>query len=236
MIVTIIFMIINISLIIGVPIYLKKVNKMYSFKTQDKDKKKYKRKDIKNIWGIENIKDGIITVGSSHSIIIELGSIEYRLLNEEEQNNIDSSLSRIAKTFEYQTQFFSTIERIDTTSKADDIRNNISKQKNEKIREYGESIIEYLEDIMLEENLYVRKNYLIVTSNEAYLDSKSNLRGFYDEVRNSLLDIKISAKLLNDIDIIELIHRELNKDANEKIRNIIEKGGLEFYVEAENKK
>ena len=236
MIVTIIFMIINISLIIGVPIYLKKVNKMYSFKTQEKDKQKYKRKDIKNIWGIENIKDGIITVGSSHSIIIELGSIEYRLLNEEEQNNIDSSLSRIAKTFEYQTQFFSTIERIDTTSKADDIRNNISKQKNEKIREYGESIIEYLEDIMLEENLYVRKNYLIVTSNEAYLDSKSNLRGFYDEVRNSLLDIKISAKLLNDIDIIELIHRELNKDANEKIRNIIEKGGLEFYVEAENKK
>ena len=68
------------------------------------------------------------------------------------------------------------------------------------------------------------------------MDSKSNLRGFYDEVRNSLLDIKISAKLLNDIDIIELIHRELNKDANEKIRNIIEKGGLEFYVEAENKK
>ena len=71
---------------------------------------------------------------------------------------------KISKTFKNQVQFFSTIEKIDTSYKIEEIRNNINKQKNSNIKEYGESIIEYLENIMQEENLYVRKNYNIINS------------------------------------------------------------------------
>lgn len=235
MAITIIFMLASICLIILLPIYLRKKNRMYSLRTEEKVNLKKQKKNIKTIWGIGEIKDGILTVNNRHSIIIELGSIEYRLLNDIEQNNIDNNLIKIAKTFTNQTQFFSTIEKIDTTEKIETIRNIIEKQKNSNIKEYGESIIEYLENIMQEDNLYVRKNYLIITSNEVYEKAERELKEYYEDLRYSLSNIKVTTRLLSDIDIIELLHRELNKNSNEQLRNIIKKGGLDFYVEAKSK-
>lgn len=177
----------------------------------------------------------MLTINNSHSIVIELGSIEYRLLNDEEQNNIDNNLKKIAKTFTNQTQFFSTIEKIDTTDKIENIRENIEKQRNNNIKEYGKSIIEYLDNIMQEDDLYVRKNYLIITSFEPYDKAERELKEYYDDLRYSLSNIKVTARLLSDMDIIELIYRELNKNSNEQLRNIIKKGGLDFYVQSESK-
>lgn len=228
MIITIISILASIGLIIFLPIYLRKKNKMYNLRAEEKSKLKKQRKNIKTIWGIEEIKDGILTVNNKHSIIIELGSIEYKLLNDEEQNNIDNSLIKLAKTFTNQTQFFSTIEKIDTTDKIETIRENIEKQKNINIKAYGESIIEYLDNIMQEDNLYVRKNYLIVTSNEAYEKAERELKEYYEELKYSFAGIKVTVRLLEDTDIIELVYRELNKNSSEQLGNIIKKGGLEF--------
>lgn len=235
MIITIIFMLASICLIIILPIYLKKNNKMYNLGTQEKVNIKKQMKNIKTIWGIEEIKNQILTINNSHSIIIELGSIEYRLLNDEEQNNIDNNLRKIAKTFTNQTQFFSTIEKIDTTDKIENIRENIDKQRNSNIKEYGKSIIDYLDSIMQEDDLYVRKNYLIVTSFEPYDKAERELKEYYDDLRYSLSNIKVTTKLLSDMDIVELVYRELNKNSNEQLRNIIKKGGLDFYVKSKSK-
>lgn len=235
MIITIIFMLASIFLIIILPIYLKKNNKMYNLGTQEKVSIKKQMKNIKTIWGIEEIKNQMLTINNSHSIIIELGSIEYRLLNDEEQNNIDNNLRKIAKTFTNQTQFFSTIEKIDTTDKIENIRENIDKQRNSNIKEYGKNIIEYLESIMQEDDLYVRKNYLIVTSFEPYDKAELELKEYYDDLRYSLSNIKVTTKLLSDMDIVELVYRELNKNSNEQLRNIIKKGGLDFYVKSKSK-
>lgn len=228
-------MLASIFLIIILPIYLKKNNKMYNLGTQEKVSIKKQMKNIKTIWGIEEIKNQMLTINNSHSIIIELGSIEYRLLNDEEQNNIDNNLRKIAKTFTNQTQFFSTIEKIDTTDKIENIRENIDKQRNSNIKEYGKSIIEYLESIMQEDDLYVRKNYLIVTSFEPYDKAERELKEYYEDLRYSLSNIKVTTKLLSDMDIVELVYRELNKNSNEQLRNIIKKGGLDFYVKSKSK-
>ena len=228
MVITIFFMLASICLIIILPIYLRKKNRMYNLGTQEKTNIKKQRKNIKTIWGIEEIKNQMLTINNSHSIVIELGSIEYRLLNDEEQNNIDNNLKKIAKTFTNQTQFFSTIEKIDTTDKIENIRENIEKQRNN-------NIIEYLDNIMQEDDLYVRKNYLIITSFEPYDKAERELKEYYDDLRYSLSNIKVTARLLSDMDIIELIYRELNKNSNEQLRNIIKKGGLDFYVQSESK-
>lgn len=235
MVITIFFMLASICLIIILPIYLRKKNRMYNLGTQEKPNIKKQRKNIKTIWGIEEIKNQMLTINNSHSIVIELGNIEYRLLNDEEQNNIDNNLKKIAKTFTNQTQFFSTIEKIDTTDKIENIRENIEKQRNNNIKEYGKSIIEYLDNIMQEDDLYVRKNYLIITSFEPYDKAERELKEYYDDLRYSLSNIKVTARLLSDMDIIELIYRELNKNSNEQLRNIIKKGGLDFYVQSESK-
>ncbi len=235
MIVTIIFGIASISLLIFTPIYVKKKNRLYSFKPTQKGNLKKQRKNIKSIWGIDRIKDGIISINGKQSIIIELGSIEYKLLNDEEQNNIDNNLIKLAKTFTKQIQFFSTTEKIDTSDKVESIRLNLDKQKDENIREYGNSIIEYLENIMQEDNLYVRKNYCIIESNEPFEKAKADLEKYYSDFKYSLSSIRVKTRKLTDIEIIEFINRELNKNQNESVKEIIKKGGLDLYVQAENK-
>lgn len=235
MAIAIFFMLASIGLAIFLPIYIRAKNKMYNHDTKEKITFKRNKKNIKNVWGIEKIKDNILTIDNKCSIIIELGSIEYRLLNEKEQDNIDNNLIKIAKTFTYQTQFFSTIEKIDTTDKILNIKENIEKQKNKYVKEYGKSIIEYLNNIMQEENLYVRKNYLVVTSDEAFEKATLELKEFYDDLKYSFASIKVPIKLLDDMDIVELIYRELNKNANENLKNIINGGGLDFYVKAKGK-
>ncbi len=231
MITSILFIIASISTIIFATIYVKKKNRLYSLKSQEKVKGKKRKKNIKTIWGIDDIKDSILTINGKHSVIIELGSIEYRLLNDEEQNNVDNSLTNISKTFSYETQFFSTIKKIDTTDKIEDIRKRLDKQKNEKISEYGQNIIEYLQNIMQEDNLYVRKNYLIITSNEDYQKAQIDLKEFYNGLKYNLSNIRITSKMLSNQEIIELIYRELNKNCYEKIEDIIQEGGLDFYVQ-----
>lgn len=232
MLITMFFIIASIGLIVFTVVYSKKKKQFYNLVTNEKVKSRQMKKNIKTIWGIDNIKNGIITVNSKHSIIIELGSIEYKLLNEEEQNNIDSSLIKLAKTFNFQTQFFSTIEKIDTTNKIEEIEKNLDKQKNSKMREYGESIIEYLANIMQEENLYVRKNYLIITSNQSLEKAEMELKETFNNIQYQLYNIRVMTKMLSDEDILELIYRELNKNSNMKIDNIMKKGGLDFYVKA----
>ena len=67
------------------------------------------------------------------------------------------------------------------------------------------------------------------------LPKDAELEEFFQNLKYSLAGIKVSARLLSDMEIIELIHRELNKNTNDKIKNIIEEGGLDFYVEAKSK-
>ncbi len=235
MVITIFFALASISLVIFVPIYVRRKNDLYKTKQREKLNLKKQKKNIKNIWGIDNISNYIFNVNNKYLMILELGSIEYKLMNEQEQDNIDNNLIKIARTFTNQVQFFSTIERIDTSDKVEKIRENINRQKNETIKEYGESIIEYLENIMQEENLYVRKNYLILQSTEAYNKAIMDLMEIYEELRYSFSVIKIKVTLVKDLDIVELIYRELNRGSTEKIRKIIQEGGMKFYVNAKSK-
>ncbi len=236
MVITIFFMFISVVVIIGTTIYVKKNNRFYNFKLEEKTNLRKQKKNIKEIWGIDVIKNGVITVQGQHSIIIEMGSIEYRLLNEMEQESIDNTLVNISKTMTYKMQFFSTVVKVDTREKIKEIRNNIQKQKNINMIEYGESIIEYLENIMQQEDLYVRKNYLIVSSFEEREKAECRLKEFYNNLKYGLLNIKVNTKLLSDAGIIELLYREFNKEATENIEKIVKEGGLDFYVQNKEKR
>lgn len=238
MIITIIFMMASLSLIIFLPMYIKRKNRFYSLRPQEAKTKNLKKqkKNIKTIWGIDKIKNGIITINGIHSEIYELGSIEYNLLNEAEQNVIDEKLTGIAKTFKNQIQFFSTVDKIDTSEKIKVIQNNIANKHNEKLTYYGERIIKYLEEIMEDENLYVRKNYIIATSPEQFEVAKMELNDFFIHLRENLYGIKVKCRKLEDIEIIELINKEFNKNNKESIKNIIMGGGLNFYADKKAEK
>ena len=56
------------------------------------------------------------------------------------------------------------------------------------------------------------------------------LKEFYQLLRYHLLNIKVSTRLLSNMEIVELIYEQLYKENKNKVTEIKEKGGLELYV------
>ena len=161
---------------------------------------------------------------------MRIGSIDYHLLSEKEQNVLEINLIEIAKTIKYPLQFFSTTEFVDTTEIINEIKKNIDSKENKRIINYGNEIIKHLSNMMENRNLYIRKNYVVISCIGSFEKSKMELQNIYDTLRFNLMNSKIGLELLEDYEIVELLHREFNKNTTTKIEDLVEKGGLELYV------
>lgn len=230
MIISIVFAVLSVIVIVFTAIYLSKKN---SIKT--KMQKRKGKKNLKTLWDIDDIKNEIIVSGPKNTIIMRIGSIDYHLLSEKEQSVLESNLIEIAKTIKYPLQFFSTTEFVDTTDVINDIKENISDKDNRKLIEYGNEMIKYLNNMMENKNLYVRKNYVLLSVVGNYDKSRLELLSTYESLRFNLLNAKIGLEILNDYEIVELLHRELNKNTTTKIQDVLKEGGLELYVRGTNK-
>ena len=230
MIISIVFAALSIIVIVFTAIYLSKKN---SIKTNVQKRKG--KKNLKNLWDIDDIKNEVIVSGTKNTIIMRIGSIDYHLLSEKEQSALESNLIEIAKTIKYPLQFFSTTEFVDTTDVIGDIKENIANKDNRKLIEYGNEIIKYLSKMMENRNLFVRKNYVLLSVYGNYEKSRLELLNSYESLRFNLLNTKIGLEILNDYEIVELLHRELNKNTTTKIQDVLKEGGLELYVRGTNK-
>lgn len=225
MIIAIVLGILSIFVIIFTAIYLNKKNKIKSNIQKTKGKKK-----LNNLWGINDIRNEVIVSNNKKTIIMQIGSIDYHLLSAKEQNALETNLVEISKTIKYPMQFFSTTEFIDTTEVIKEIRKTIAEKNNPKIIEYGNEIIKHLTTMMDNRNLYVRKNYVLISCFGEYGKARNELISVYESLRFNLLNTKIALEILNRNEIIELLHREFNKNTATKLEDILREGGLELYV------
>lgn len=230
MIISIVFAVLSVIVIVFTAIYLSRKN---SIKTNVQKRKG--KKNLKTLWDIDDIKNEVIISGSKNTIIMRIGSIDYHLLSEKEQSVLESNLIEISKTIKYPLQFFSTTEFVDTTDVINDIKENIADKDNRKLIEYGNEMIKYLSNMMENKNLYVRKNYVLLSVTGNYEKSRLELLSTYESLRFNLLNAKIGLEVLSDYEIVELLHRELNKNTTTKIQDVLKEGGLELYVRGTNK-
>ena len=66
--------------------------------------------------------------------------------------------------------------------------------------------------------------------------AETELKEFYQILRYHLLNIKVSTRLLNDMEIVELIYEQLHKGNKNTVSEIEQKGGFELYVTGKNRK
>ena len=131
-------------------------------------------------------------------------------------------------------QFLEIKRKIDMEEAIENITINTINSNNS-IKEYAQNIISHLEDIQQNEDLFERKNYMIISSFNNRKTAEIELKEFYQLLKYHLLDIKIGTRLLSDTEIIELLYEQLHKGSSNKVQDIQEKGGLELYVKAKNK-
>ena len=221
---------------IGTLIYTKKKNNLQEVKLIDKSNIKKSKKTLSNLWGIDGFNNQVITINKNqHSIIVELESIEYSLLHEGEKENVDRELISIAQMLKFPIQFLEVKKQIELGDMLEEIKINTI-NSNSNVKEYANQIISYLEKIQEDKNLFERKNYMVISSFNNRKVGELELKEFYQLLRYHLLNIKVSTRLLNDREIVELIYEQLHKDNKNKVTEIEQKGGFGLYVTGTERK
>lgn len=229
------FLILTVISIIATIVYLKQIkNKNIEQKKFDEFLIKGKSKSKKQLAQLFNFKiiDNIISLGNRYSIILKLGNIDYNMLSDSEQDAIENVLIQTALSIDYPVQFFSTTEYIDTSKIVSLIREN--NNKNDKIKEYKEYLISYLENLMNNRTISVVKNYAIISYDGIYENAIDELNRKANSLKASLLRAKILCEILLEDEVYSLIYRELNKNSTVNISTIKDKGGL--YVNKKAKR
>lgn len=236
MIIAFVFILAGIIFMIGTLIYTKKKNNLQEVKPIDKSNIKKSKKTLSNLWGIDGFNNQVITINKNqHSIIVELESIEYSLLHEGEKENVDRELISIAQMLKFPIQFLEVKKQIELGDMLEEIKINTI-NSNSNVKEYANQIISYLEKIQEDKNLFERKNYMVISSFNNRKAAEIELKEFYQLLRYHLLNIKVSTRLLNDREIVELIYEQLHKDNKNKVTEIEQKGGFGLYVTGTERK
>ena len=161
MVISIIFTIAGIIIMIATLIYVKNKNNLQNIKHIDTTNVKKTKKTLCNLWGIDAINNQVISTNKKqHSIIIEIESIEYNLLHDDEKNSVDRELISIAQMIKFPIQFLEIKKKVDMEETIEDIRIN-TMNSNEHVQENARHLIKHLEKIQENKNLFERKNYMI---------------------------------------------------------------------------
>lgn len=227
MLAMIILIVLSIIFLIGAIIYsnYKKKNinsKLIKQGLEVKNKKS--NKNLKDILDIQ-IKDCFIKVGNRYSSILRLGNIDYHMLSDNEQEAIENVLIQTALSVDYPIQFYNTTEIIDTSKIINIMKEN--EVTSYKANEYKQYMIKYLQELMEDRNITVIRNYAIISYDGLFEDAQTELIRLYNFFKSNLLRAKIQTELLEEIDLYNLIFRELNKNSKVKLENI---GGENLYV------
>lgn len=232
MIIMFIFLGLTIVFIIGTAIYLNKSKKQNGF-TQNTDRKenqgkKVDKKKLENIFNFK-IKDNMICIGNRYSNIIRLGNIDYNMLSVSEQDSIENILIQTSLSIDYPVQFFSTTEYIDTSKVIQLMKKKKNKNTNEKIEEYKNYLINYLQNLMENRTISVVRSYAIISYDGTSQDAIQELNRKSLSFTSSLLRAKIVCEILTEDEIYNLIYKELNKNSTINISNL-QGGGKNLYV------
>ncbi len=236
MIIAFIFILAGIIFMVGTLIYTRKKNNLQGINPIDKSNIKKGKKKLSNLWGIDGFNNQVITINKNqHSIIVELESIEYSLLHDGEKANVDRELISISQMLKFPIQFLEIKKQIELGDMLEEIKLS-TMNANANVKEYANQIVAHLEHLQEDQNLFERKNYMVISSFNNRKVAEIELKEFYQLLRYHLLNIKVSTRLLNDREIVELIYEQLHKGNNNKVTEIEQKGGFGLYVTAKQRK
>ena len=147
------------------------------------------------------------------------------MLSDNEQEAIENVLIQTALSVDYPIQFYNTTEIIDTSKIINIMKEN--EVTSYKANEYKQHMIKYLQELMEDRNITVIRNYAIISYDGLFEDAQTELIRLCNSFKSNLLRAKIQTELLEEIDLYNLIFRELNKNSKVKLENI---GGENLYV------
>jgi len=194
--------------------------------------RKNKKLNLKELWDIEDIKnDVILLTGNRYRAVIRVGSVDYHLMSEPEQHSVESALMSLSLALGFPIQTIVTTEMVDAKQSISEIYESTGGNAPAELKEYALHIASSLENIMQDRAVYSRRSYVVIMNDtiEPFERTRAELIRRAGVFMESLSRAGVTAEMLRTEEIVDLLHRILNRGRTVKPSELVAAGGMEFY-------
>lgn len=193
--------------------------------------------NIKTIWGIEDIRDGIIYLQNNiYASAVKMGSVDVGLLSTEEQESVENALIQLTLSLNFPVRLYSTTDYVDTSETQYAIQKAIVNSNfSPKLRTYAENTLKYLENMRKTRSVYIRQDYFVAFYEGDLEKAYSELDRRCQLVVASLKRMNLAAERIGSDEILNVLHNALNKRSSVKPSFIAKEGAFELYVSGSGK-
>jgi hypothetical protein len=239
-IISIVFVLLAILVAVITPIITRKIENQGSYrdkttkgnKTKQKRKKKGKNISLKDIWEIEDIQDGIISLTDNrYRVILKVHSVDFFLMSEPEQEAIENALFSTAMSINFPVQVFTTTQMIETNSVVQEIQQCYQKDNiPDSLKEYAIKMVEYMDAMTMDRSMYTRGNYIILSydTSEGFDRARGELNRRAGIVIDGLRKAKTTAEILKTDSVLDLLYQCKNRGSIFKPSGSVAAGALDF--------
>lgn len=196
------------------------------------------KKTLKDIFDILDIQNGVVYLTKNrYSAVLKLGAVNFYLLSEADQQQIESALMAMATGLNFNLQFFSTTEVVDTTGAIELLSVCRAKEKSEVRANYADALLDYLTDLMARRMVLAKNTYAVVTVQDP--DQKKALAKLSyccTQLVRALDTAKVTAMLLSSEEVVNLLYRTLNRRRPFRPADAVAAGALEYYTRKRERK
>lgn len=121
---------------------------------------------------IYDIRDNVVLLKNGDvALVIETTAVNFQLLSSYEQDLKISAYTELINSLNFELQIVIHTEPIDMKKYLDYLKYNYQKQKDFEMREYMKSYIEYVRDLVIENNILQKRFFVIVPHRSGVLTS-----------------------------------------------------------------
>lgn len=209
-----IFLLLSVLMAASIPLILKYQKRGGSSSgTEDVPVKKHIQADLKNIWEIQDIKQGVIVLtGNRYRMVLRVAAADFFLLGEGEQEQVEDALRSVLMGISFPVQFLVTSEALNTRLAVQDVKENLG-NLHENVRKYAQEYAIYLEGLTLERTAAVRSAYAVLsfetTRDMDYV--RAELLARAASLADGLQMARINCEVLDTPALVDLLHHLLNR-------------------------
>jgi len=187
---------------------------------------------VLDIWGIEQIEDGLIKLtGNRWAKIYRIVPVNFELLSNDEQSVVEMALVSTIMSQDFPVQFVSTAERVDTRYALQYLSMATQGETSAKRKMYAQALQSFLNELMIRRSILVRRSYLVLSCEN---NNQEKARGLLEHratlISSALARARILLQPLTTAETVDLLAHFLNRNSLLKPSEALRHGALDFAV------
>jgi hypothetical protein len=199
---------------------------------QKAKKKSRKKTSIKDLWGIKDVKKGVVIMTEGrYCIICRMSAADFWLLSGPDQDSIEDAAAAALIQLSFPVQFVTTAQAVDTRAAVEDLRIKAAGLP-VGLREMAMQRAEYLSTISKSKTASARQAYLVIS-----FATHNGFEFAYDELQarlmltaSALAGANVSLEILRSEAVVDLLAHILDRGSAWRPSDVVETGGMSLYA------